>query len=224
MVDPAPGSTAVAEPEVKLEATPKEPTSIATEGGEKPEPKPEVKPEPEAKKPEPEAKPSEKPAAPAEPAKPEVFELEVPKDGLLTKEYVTQFQKDAIAAGLSKDEAKDLLDTQHRAVQDFDSRTKASVEQAKLEWRNQSRADTEIGGDNFNKTAELSRRVVEKFGNEAFRKLLDQSGFGNYPEVLRFLSKVGSAFSEDQLKAGNPSSGGTQKSREEILFGGTTPA
>jgi hypothetical protein len=225
MAETAAGSTAVAEPEVKPEAKPQEPSSIATEGA--PEvPKPEVKPEPEAK-PEPKEEPAkapEKPAITAEPAKPEVFELEAPKDGLLTKEYVTQFQKDAIAAGLSKDEAKDLLDTQYRAVKEYDDRTKVSVEKAKQDWREMSKADKEIGGDNFNKTAELSRRVVEKFGNEAFRKLLNESGFGNYPEVLRFLSKIGSAFSEDQLRAGSASSGGVQKSREEILFGGTTPA
>ena len=152
------------------------------------------------------------------------FELEVPKDGLLTKEYVDRFQKDAIAAGLSKDEAKDLLDTQYRAVKDFQDRNNTSVEQAKQQWKDASRADPEIGGDNFNKTAELSRRVVEKFGNEAFRKLLNETGFGNYPEVLRFFSKVGAAFSEDQLRPGSASSGGTTKSKEEILFGGTTPA
>jgi hypothetical protein len=219
MTEPAAGSTAVAEPEVKPEPKAPEPSSLATEGA--PEaPKIEAKPEPEAK---PETKAPPKPEAAAEPAKPEVFELEAPKDGLLTKEYVTQFQKDAIAAGLSKDEAKDLLDTQYRAVKEFDDRTKTSVETAKKQWREQSISDPEIGGDKLNRTLELSKRVVEKFGTPAFNKLLNETGFGNYPEVLKFLSKVGSAFSEDQLRAGNASSGGVQKSREEILFGGTTP-
>lgn len=222
MSEPAAGSTAVADPPVPPPAEPpKEPSSIATEGAPKP---PETPPAEPPKPPEEPPKAPPKPAAAAEPPKPEVYELESPKDGLLTKEYVTQFQKDAIAAGLSKDEAKDLLDTQYRAVKEFDDRTKASVETAKREWRELSLADKEIGGDNFNKTAELSKRVVDKFGNDAFKKLLNESGFGNYPEVLRFLSKIGAAFSEDQLRAGNASSGGVTKSREEILFGGTTPA
>jgi len=225
MAETETGSTAVTEPEVKPETKPQETSSIATEGAPaKPEteakPEPEAKPETEPEKP----KVPEKPVATTEPAKPEVFELETPKDGLLTKEYVTQFQKDAIAAGLSKDEAKDLLDTQYRAVKEFDVRTKSSVESAKQQWREMSKADPEIGGDKFNRTAELSKRVVDKFGNDAFKKLLNDSGFGNYPEVLRFFSKVGAAFSEDQLRAGSASSGGVQKSREEILFGGTTPA
>jgi hypothetical protein len=225
MVETAESSTATAEKTEETATATKETTSIATEGA-KTETKTEETAKTETAKTETKAetKTEVKAEVKEEVAKTEVFELEAPKDGLLTKEYVTQFQKDAIEAGLSKDEAKNLLDTQHRAVQDFDSRTKASVEKAKEEWRNMSRADTEIGGDNFNKTAEISKRVVEKFGNDAFKKLLNESGFGNYPEVLRFLSKVGSAFSEDQLKAGNPSSGGTTKSREEILFGGTTPA
>lgn len=152
------------------------------------------------------------------------FELEVPKDGLLTKDYVAQFQKDAIAAGLSKDEAKDLLDTQYRAVKNYSDRSNQSVETAKQQWKEASRADPEIGGENFNRTAELSRRVVDKFGNDAFRKLLNETGFGNYPEVLRFFSKVGSAFSEDQLRPGSPSAGGATKSREDILFANSTSA
>ena len=150
------------------------------------------------------------------------FELKAPEGNLLTKEYVSQFQKDALAAGLSKDEAQDLLDTQGRAVKDYEDRSKQSVEQAKDEWKKMSIADPEIGGDNLNKTTELSKRVVEKFGNDAFKKLLNDTGFGNYPEVLRFLSKIGSVFSEDQLRPGSPSAGGTTKSREEILFANST--
>lgn len=150
------------------------------------------------------------------------IKLEVPKDGLLTKEYVDQFQKDAIAAGLSQDEAKDLLDTQYRAVKDYNDRSTKSLETEKERWKEMSKADPEIGGDNLNKTTELSKRVVDKFGNDAFKKLLNDTGFGSYPEVLRFLSKVGNAFSEDNLRPGNPSSGGTQKSREEILFANST--
>ena len=229
MVETAESSTATAEKtEVAAATETKETTSIATEGAKTVEKTEEAEATTETKA-EVKTETAKTETAVVKPEKTEAsvataFELEVPKDGLLTKEYVTQFQKDAIAAGLSKDEAKDLLDTQYRAVKDYSDRTNTSVEQAKQQWREQSKADKEIGGDNFNKTAEISRRVVEKFGNEAFRKLLNESGFGNYPEVLRFLSKVGAAFSEDQLRPGNSSAGGVTKSREDILFATSTSA
>lgn len=219
MTDPAPGPTAVAEPPVP----PPAPVSPAVPPPATPPPAVPPAVPPPVPPPVPPATPPVTPSA-TPPSIATAFELAAPEGNLLTKEYVAQLQKDAIAAGLSKEEAQDLLDTQYRAVKDYDDRNKTAVEQAKQQWRDASKADAEIGGDNFNRTAELSRRVVEKFGNEGFRKLLNESGFGSYPEVLRFLSKVGAAFSEDQLRPGNPSSGGSQKSREEILFGGTTPA
>lgn len=223
MVDPAPGSTAVAEPPAvpPVVTPPAAPPPVVTPPAVPPVTPPVTAP--------PVTPPAVPPVTPpvTPPAVPPTasFELKAPEGNLLTKEYVTQFQKDAIAAGLSKDEAQDLLDTQFRAVKDYDDRNKASVEQAKIQWTNESKAAADIGGDNFNKTAELSKRVVEKFDtNGEMAKLMTDSGFGNYHAVLRFLSKIGSAFSEDQLRPGNPSSGGSQKSREEILFGGTTPA
>lgn len=223
MTDPAPGSTAVAEPPVVPPVTPPASTPPAVPPVITPETPPATPP----------ATPPITPATPpvtppvTPPAQPAAatFELKAPEGNLLTKEYVAQFQKDAIAAGLSKDEAQDLLDTQFKAVKDYEDRNKTSVEQAKLEWANQAKAATDIGGDNFNRTAELSKRVVEKFDtNGEMAKLMTDTGFGNYHAVLRFLSKIGAVFSEDQLRPGNPSSGGVQKSKEEILFGGTTPA
>ena len=155
----------------------------------------------------------------------ETDQLVAPVGTLMTKEYVAQFQKDAIEAGLSKDEAQDLLNTQVRAVKEYDDRSKQSIEAAKNEWLNQSKSAADIGGDNFNRTAEMSKRVVQAFDtNGEMAKLMADTGFGNYPTVLRFLNKVGSLVGEDRLRAGSSSSGGATKSKEEILFGGTTPA
>lgn len=216
MSDPTPGSTAVVEPPVvpPVVTPPAATPPVVTPPAAVVETPPVVTP--------PVVPPVTPPVTP--PSIATAFELAVPAGNLLTKEYVAQLQKDAIAAGLSKDEAQDLLDTQYKAVKDYSDRNNATVEQAKQQWKDASKADPEIGGDNFNKTAEISRRVVEKFGNEAFRKLLNETGFGSYPEVLRFFSKVGAAFSEDQLRPGNPSSGGVTKSKEDILFATTTSA
>lgn len=223
MVDTAPGSTAVAEPPVVPPVTPLAVTPPVVPPVVPPETPPAVPPVvPPATPPEipPVAPPVTPPAG-----TPGAYQLTPPEGNLLTKEYIAQFQKDAISAGLSKEEAQDFLDTQFKAVKQYEDRTKASVEQAKQDWANTSKAATDIGGDNFNRTSELSKRVVEKFDtNGEMAKLMTESGFGNYHAVLRFLSKIGAAFSEDQLRAGSPSSGGVQKSKEEILFGGTTPA
>lgn len=189
---------------------------------------PPVTPEPPAANPPPVAK-VEPPVVPAVTppvaTPPATFELKPPEGNLLTKEYVAQFQKDAITAGLSKDEAQDLLDTQYRAVKDYEDRNKQSIESAKSEWATQSKTAADIGGDNFSRTTEMSKRVLQAFDtNGEMAKLMDQTGFGNYHSVLRFLSKIGNVIGEDRLRPGSASSGGTTKSREEILFGATSPS
>jgi hypothetical protein len=70
------------------------------------------------------------------------------------------------------------------------------------EWADASRADPEIGGANFDKTVDAAAAVWDKFGikpKEGIRLLLDESGIGNHPDMLRFLSRVASVTGEGKF-------------------------
>ena len=122
MVDPVISPTAVADPPV---VTPPVVTPPAAT------PPPVVVPEtPPAATPPVTPPPAVPPTAPKTDEKPPITEadqLVAPVGTLMTKEYVAQFQKDAIEAGLSKDEAQDLLNTQVRDVKEYDDRSKQSI-------------------------------------------------------------------------------------------------
>lgn len=70
------------------------------------------------------------------------------------------------------------------------------------EWADASRADPEIGGAEFDKTVDACAQVWDKFGikkGEGIRQLLDESGLGNHPDMLRFLSRVSKGVGEGQF-------------------------
>lgn len=72
-------------------------------------------------------------------------------------------------------------------------------------WEGKAKVDTEIGGERWNSTKVNAQRVVNQFATPAFREVMNKTGFGNHPEVIRFVSKVGDAIKED-----NPATGGAE--------------
>jgi hypothetical protein len=69
----------------------------------------------------------------------------------------------------------------------------------RADWESAARADPEIGGQNFDRTVDAVAQVWGKFGikkGEGIRALLDESGLGNHPDMLRFLSRVGTSMGE----------------------------
>ena len=93
------------------------------------------------------------------------------------------------------------------AMQDKFSKTFAdSVVAARAEWREQTTTDAEFGGKNLQPNLAIARTARETFGTPALKDLLDQSGLGDHPEVVRFFYKVGKATSEhDLVVSGKPS-------------------
>lgn len=67
------------------------------------------------------------------------------------------------------------------------------------EWAEAARADTEIGGAKFDETIDSVAKVWDRFGikpDTGIRQILNESGIGNHPDMLRFLSRVGKAMGE----------------------------
>lgn len=102
----------------------------------------------------------------------------------------------------------------------------------RADWAKQVKADTEIGGANIKETERLAAKALDHFvgpavttdaeGNEVrneFRQLLDETGLGNHPVMVRAFRNIGMAIAEDGTVARGNSTAATPKSREEILYG-----
>jgi len=89
------------------------------------------------------------------------------------------------------------------------------VEQQKS-WVEDAKSDTEYGGEKFDENISIAVKARDSFGTPEFNEMLDSSGLGNHPEMIRFLNRVGKAISEDSVVVGGANT--TSKTREAVLY------
>ena len=64
-------------------------------------------------------------------------------------------------------------------------------------------------------------KAIETFGTPELRSLLDSTGMGNHPEVVRLALKIGKAISEDTIVRGRNTPSGGAKDPASVLYGNT---
>ena len=142
-------------------------------------------------------------------------------DGMkLDDAAIGEFANVAKELDLTQDKAQKLVDLQAAFAQrNAQSQIAQFAEQVKA-WGEQAKSDKEYGGEKFDTSVTSARLAVSKFGTPELTKLLNDTGMGSNPEVVRFMVKVGNAMSEDKLHTSSNSA--TTKSVEEMLYGGTS--
>lgn len=148
-----------------------------------------------------------------EPVVPESYDLKMPDGVELDQDAVVEFTAIAKELKLDQAAAQKLADVGAKMVQ-------RQVEaHAKLveSWVEQVKTDKEIGGDRLAENLGVARRALEMFGTPELRDVLNATGLGNHPEVIRAFYKVGKAISEDRFVSGAPK-GGTADDPAKKLF------
>jgi hypothetical protein len=120
------------------------------------------------------------------------------------KEYdpgvLESFSGAAKEAGLTQDAAQKLIDQMAPVLA---TRQADQVKAIQTEWLNASQADKEFGGEKLAENLGVARKALDTFGTPELRKLLDDTGMGSHPEVIRMLYRAGKAMSEDTFVAGS---------------------
>ena len=130
------------------------------------------------------------------PTVPEKYEFKLPEDSKIDGAAVEAFSEFAKEAGLSQEHAQSLMDKLAPAMQ---ARQAQAVETAKATWASESQADKEFGGDKFSENLSVAKKAIDAFGSPALRTLLNETGLGNHPEIIRAFFKAGQSISEDRL-------------------------
>ena len=158
------------------------------------------------KTPEPEhAKPAEPAQAdPAKPAEEIKYELKIPENSILDAAVVEQVSLFAKENKLSNEQAQAILERENSAAQAGleaeHSKMKERVESFKAKCLEDSKADPEIGGDKFKETALLANDALDKlFPGDEIRKIMDDSGLGNHPTVLKGFAKIGRMLQDPKI-------------------------
>ena len=116
----------------------------------------------------------------------------------LDPDVVTAFGDVAKDLDLPQEAAQKVLDKMAPVIQAKQAKV---LEQVRSDWANQSQTDQEFGGESLAENLDVAKQALNAFGTDAFKSLLQETGFGNHPEIIRFMYRAGKAISEDTYVA-----------------------
>jgi len=148
---------------------------------------------------------------------PEKYTLTLPQDGPFAEPDLDTFATEAKALGLTNDQAQRMVDARV-----------ALVAKASAQFKDQVKADPELGGDHFTETEALARKGRDYLFPEgtADRDVVigwfERTGLGNHPALVRAFARLGKVMAEDSPSRGALGGGaGTKPKRdpEDVLYG-----
>lgn len=173
-----------------------------------------------------EASPNPPPASntPAAPegtsSKPSAVDVKLP-DGLkLDEKSVGTFKALAGELGLDSPKAQKLVDFYAGVLSAQQEAATAAFEKLEGEWKAAMRADKDVGNGTeagLKAALEAGQRAVAKYGGEELQHVLDASGLGNHPALVRAFVRIGRALAEDSVKGGIPAGNGATPTEEQKL-------
>jgi hypothetical protein len=86
-----------------------------------------------------------------------------------------------------------------RAAEQTQSQVQQAVNDVKKGWADAVRADPDIGGANLKPNMALAAKALDKFGGPELRKMLDETGIGFHPELVKFAVNVGRQLGESEF-------------------------
>lgn len=135
---------------------------------------------------------------------PETYEFKAPEGKEYDAAVLDTFSKAAKEANLTQDAAQKLLEGMAPALVE---RQLEQVKAIQTGWAEASKTDKEFGGDKLQENLAVAKKAVETYATPELRKLFDDTGLGNHPEVIRMLFKIGKGMSEDKFVAGGAPKG-----------------
>lgn len=156
---------------------------------------------------------------------PETYEAYKLPDGVQVDEALLgEFNTVAKELGLTQAQAQKLVDLQAKTAAAGETGREEFLAQAlKTQsdtWVNEIKNDPELGGAKFDATVSTAVKAISTFFGDDFRQLLNDSGIGNNPALIRGMYKIGLAISEDKLVIpGSDASATEEVSAAKAMFG-----
>ena len=101
--------------------------------------------------------------------------------------------------GLDHDQAAKFVSLGVDIAQGTVAKIDQNYAQTRSEWRDQVASDPVIG---TKEAMAIADKGLEAYGSPALRKLLDETGIGDHPEVIRAFHKIGKTVLEDTIEKG----------------------
>lgn len=157
-------------------------------------------------------------AAPAAGDAAPVYELKAPSG--FDAAALPKMVEVAKAYGLTPAAAQKLLDDTHARQVQAKADMDAALVKQKAEWHDAIKADKDYGGEKFAASLQRAQKVVGEVDAKVapgIKQLLDDSGYGEHPAVVRLFNYLGQANREDSFAGGESNAAG-EKPLENVLY------
>lgn len=91
---------------------------------------------------------------------------------------------------------------QARLVGESQAQALAQRDQQISAWGDELKADKDFGGEAFDKNVATAIKGLEAVGSPELRQMLDQTGLGSHPEIVRAFKKVGELVADAPFATG----------------------
>lgn len=135
---------------------------------------------------------------------PEAYEpFTMPEGVELDTELLGEFSPVLKELNLPQAAAQKVIDFAPKLIEKTTSTVLDAVGMAdRHEWANTAKADKELGGEKFAENLSVAKKAMDAFGTPELRVVLNKTGLGNHPELLRAFYRAGKQISEDAFMPG----------------------
>jgi len=133
----------------------------------------------------------------------ELKDFVAPEGVTLDTEAATEFKTVAKELGLKQENAQKVFDVGVKLMQRWEAKQAEVMKATNEAWIESTKTDKEFGGETLNENLAVAKKALDTFGTPELRTLLNQSGLGNHPEIIRAFYRAGKAISEDRFVSGN---------------------
>lgn len=130
---------------------------------------------------------------------PESYEFKAPEGTQFDDAVIGAFSEVAKELNLPQDQAQKVLDKMAPVIA---ARQAEKFQAARTEWAEAAKTDKEFGGEKLTENLGTAKKALDALATPELRTLLEESGLGNHPEVIRVFYRAGKAISEDRFVSG----------------------
>lgn len=154
---------------------------------------------------------------------PAEFKLDVPQE---YADFAPDFEAfSGVAAGWLKenpnataaDAFKFAAEYQAKRVGEMMADAQGKHAETVQKWETDARSDKEFGGPQFDQNLATAKKAIDHFATPELRQMLDETGVGNHPELIRAFYRAGKMLEEAPVLG--TTSGGAKKSLAQALYG-----
>lgn len=130
------------------------------------------------------------------PETPDKYNVKLPEvaGAALAPELQQEFMKLAHSLGLNNKQVQEVLNFEAQRIEKQSEVFGQAMQEAEMELKKEY-------GKAYDQKIASAQRAVKSLGDENFAKLMDETGLGNHPAMIKFAAKIGDMLTEDQAVA-----------------------